>query len=53
MNTTLLRRARRLFNAPDVPASTVRHNCRAWARSVAYLGDKWLIKNPIPRLQND
>jgi hypothetical protein len=49
MNTNLLRRARRLFSHPDVPASTQRHNARAWARSVAFLGDKWLLAKPIRR----
>lgn len=49
MNTNLLKRARRLFQHADVPASTYRHNVRAWARSVAFLGDKWLLANPVNR----
>lgn len=49
MNTNLLKRARRLFNVPEVPASTRRHNMRSWARSVAMLGDKWLLATPVQR----
>lgn len=53
MNTTLLKRARRLFSHPGADQKTIRHNVRQWARSVAYLGDKWLIKNPIQKVQHD
>lgn len=42
MNTTYLTRARHLFDRPYIPRHIVRHNCRAWARSVRMLGDKWL-----------
>lgn len=42
-----LRRAKALFNHPDIPASTVRHNVKAWVRSVRFLGDRWLLANPI------
>jgi hypothetical protein len=49
MNTHLLKRARRLFCAPGVPAHVQRHNVRSWARSVAYLGDKWLLARPVNR----
>lgn len=47
MNTTMLTRARRLFDRPGIPRNVVRHNCRQWARSVRMLGDKWLIAKPI------
>lgn len=40
---TLLRHARRLYSVPDVPAHINKHNRRQWARSVAMLGDKWLL----------
>jgi hypothetical protein len=49
MNTRLLKQARSLFNVPDVPAHVRRHNVRAWARSVAFLGDKWLLAAPMQR----
>lgn len=47
MNTHRLTQARRLFVIPDVPASTARHNMRAWVRSVRQLGNRWLIAKPI------
>jgi hypothetical protein len=43
MNTTRLRQVRRAFpHLPGVPASTTRHNRRAWVRVVRQLGDKWV-----------
>lgn len=47
MNATRLRQARRLFNNPLAPDDTVRHNIRAWVRSLRHLGDKWLFAKPI------
>lgn len=41
-DTSMLRMARRLFDHPGVPRSTVRHNIRAWVRSVRRLGAQWL-----------
>jgi len=49
MNTQALSMARRLFQIDGVPTSTQRHNIRSWVRSVRYLGDKWLIANPIQK----
>lgn len=49
MNVTHLRRARRLFDRPDVPRSTVRHNMRAWTRAVRLLGPQWLLAQPVER----
>lgn len=37
MNTTRLRQVRRLFALPGVPCHVVRHNCRAWVRSLRLL----------------
>lgn len=37
-----LSQARRLFMHPDVPASTARHNMRAWVRSIRMLGRNWV-----------
>lgn len=49
MKTNLLKQARRLFLRPDIPTSTARHNCRAWARSVTQLGDRWLLAQKVQR----
>lgn len=49
MNTQALSMARRLFQIDGVPSHTQRHNIRSWVRSVRYLGDKWLIANPIQK----
>jgi len=45
----LARRAVRLYSAPWVPLSTNKYNRRAWLRSVAWLGDRWLLANPITK----
>lgn len=45
MNTSRLRQARRLFDRPDISRKTVRHNIRAWTRSVRMLGTAWLLHN--------
>ena len=49
--TNLMRRAQRLFFRPDVPEHLARHNARAWVRSVALLGDKWLLATPKTKLE--
>lgn len=49
MNTRLLSMARRSFCYAFVPRATQRHNIRAWARSVRYLGNKWLLATPITK----
>lgn len=46
----LKRRAVRLWANPMVPRSTVRHNRRAWLRSVLRLGDKWLLHEKVKRI---
>lgn len=51
MNTSLLRRARRHFFHPQVPAHTARHNARAWAKSLRFLGQRWLLAQPVERKQ--
>ena len=45
MNVTQLRQARRLFDLPGVPRRVVRHNLRAWARSVRLLAQSG---HPLP-----
>ena len=49
MNTSHLRRVRRLFTNPNVPRHVVRHNIRAWVRAVRTLGPKWLLAEPTQR----
>ena len=49
MKTTRLKQARRLFFHETVPTSTARHNARQWARSLRYLGDRWLLAKPSNR----
>lgn len=49
MNTSHLRRVRRLFMVPGVPTVTARHNMRQWVVSIRHLGDKWLIAKPVQR----
>lgn len=47
MNTKLLSMARRSFCHAGVPLSTQRHNIRAWARSLRFLGSKWLLAEQV------
>lgn len=41
MKTDRLKQARRLFSNPMAEPHTVRHNMRAWVRSVRLLGPHW------------
>ncbi len=49
MNTSALRRVRKLFNVPHVPPHINRHNQRQWVRSIRQLGDRWLLAKPVER----
>ena len=49
MNTHHLIKVRRMFTNDFTPRNTIRHNIRAWVRSVRFLGDKWLVAKPIVR----
>ena len=49
MNTKMLKLARQHFDRPYLDRSIVRHNCRAWVRSIRYLGDKWLLAHYVER----
>lgn len=49
MRTALLRRGRALWSCPTVDRETNRCNLRKWARSVARLGDKWLLAKFVER----
>jgi len=48
MKTARLRQVRTLFAHPDVPVHIVRHNMRAWVRSVRMLGAKWHLYHYTP-----
>ena len=47
MPITLLKRVREHFDRPYIERHIVRHNIRSWVASIRYLGDKWLLANPI------
>lgn len=49
MKTRMLKMARRLWAAPEVPEHLARHNMRAWTRSIKVLGDRWLLAKHMPR----
>lgn len=49
MKTTMLRRARALWNNPAVSRRTNRVNQLRWARAMATLGEKWLFATPVQR----
>ncbi len=52
MNTSHLRRVRRIFANDMVPQSTVRHNAKMWVRMVRLLGDKWRALPVAPTATN-
>jgi len=49
MNTSMLKLARQHFDRPYLDRKIVRHNCRAWARSIRHLGPKWLLAEKVGR----
>lgn len=49
MKTKLLKMARHLWNVDYAPKEVNRRNQRAWARSVARLGDKWLLAKHVEK----
>lgn len=51
MNTSLLKLARKHFCSDLVPARINRANARAWAKSVRQLGDKWVARQPVARME--
>lgn len=51
MKTKLLKMARRLWNSEVVPREINRVNQIKWAKSVARLGDKWLLAKHVERKQ--
>ena len=54
MNTYKLKRhAVKLWANPYAPRHIVRHNRRAWLRSVLRLGDKWLLAQQVRRITHE
>ena len=49
MKTEMLKRARAHFSSPWVPAHVNRANQLKWIRSVRFLGDRWLLAQPVQR----
>jgi len=47
----LAKHALRLWNVPHVPREVNRSNARKWLRSVELLGDRWLLAQPVRRVQ--
>ena len=55
MNTSYLRRVRKLFDNPLSPRSVNRHNMRGWVKSIRFLTyyskKKWLLLNTVAKLK--
>lgn len=51
MNTSLLKLSRRLFCSDLVPAHINRHNARQWCKQIHHLGDKWVARQQVPRME--
>ncbi len=47
---SLAKRAIRLYNYDLAPKAINRANQRAWLRSVALLGDRWVLAVPVEKL---
>jgi len=43
MKTKILTMGRRLWMREDLPPEICRANIRKWARSIKFLGDKWVF----------
>ena len=51
MNTRLLRYSRQIFKTYNASPEVIRSYQLKWARSVYQLGDKWLLAQPVPKVQ--
>lgn len=49
MNTSMLKRGRRLWSNPLAAAETNRRNLREWVRAIRTVGDKWLLAEHVQR----
>ena len=50
MNTTYLKRVRRIFASHNWTPAQRRVYARKWVTSVRYLGDQWLLAQKVQRL---
>lgn len=46
---SLMRRAVRLFNSEYVSKAVNKRNRIAWLKAVQMLGDRWVLKQPVPK----
>ena len=51
MDITYLRMARRLWNVDYLPYYQNRENQRRWIRALRLVGDNWLLRDEIKRLE--
>ena len=51
MNTTQLKRVRRMFFHDLVEPSTARHNARQWVKAIRNLGGNWLLAKKVERVK--
>ena len=49
MNVKMLKKARELWNNPDVSRELNRVNMRKWGKAVRMLGSKWLLAVPVEK----
>jgi hypothetical protein len=49
MNVQALKKVRKLFCIEGVPRNVQRHNCQQWVKSLRFLGNKWLLANPVSK----
>jgi hypothetical protein len=49
MNTTMLKRARKLWCLDYIPHHQQRANIRAWVRAIRVVGNNWLLLKNIER----
>jgi hypothetical protein len=52
MKLSQVKRAYKLFAHPNTEKSTIRHNVKAWLKSVNLLGDKWILASQVQRKGN-
>jgi hypothetical protein len=46
----LVRHSHTLWDSPYIPEHIVRHNRKAWVRSVVRLGNRWLLAQKVRRI---
>jgi len=53
MNTSMLKRARKLWCLDYIPYHQQRANIREWVRAIRVVGDNWLLLENIKRKDKD